>query len=258
MSAQTSVLANELTVMTWNVQVGHDGGVLKNNWTVRKSLVLKQILDAKADIYCLQEVSPDQKTYITQKLKAYSAFGVGRDDGRYKGEHCLILYKNKVFELKSGDTFWLSDTPSMSKNTWDYPFKRICTWTRFREKESNKNLFVFNTHFPLNPLVQTKAAELIKEKIEKVLEVDKKSSVIICGDFNCDEKSNAWKVFQNAGFKPVSTAKSITIMGKPIACTDTVFINGNIKVIESKTNLLRNESGRCASDHFSITAKFDL
>lgn len=254
----TLVCAKEISVMTWNIQVGQNKGLAQNNWPARKSLVQKQLVDAKADIYCLQEVSPDQKAFIAKSLGDFAQFGAGRDDGKNIGEHCLILFKKELFELSNGETFWLSDTPETCKNTWDFPFKRICTWVSFTDKKSDKKLFVFNTHFPLNPLVQEKAAMLLKERIKKVTNSQTKPLVVICGDFNCDNKSKAWKILQDAGFKPISNAKSITVMGKLVACTDTIFISKDIKATETRLHLLRSKTGTCASDHQSIETKLSF
>ncbi|MDX2107564.1 MAG: endonuclease/exonuclease/phosphatase family protein [Candidatus Melainabacteria bacterium] len=255
LTAQTAAGAQELTLMTWNIQVGYENGILQNKWNLRKALVLKQISSAKADIYCLQEVSADQRNYLLQQLPTYSQFGKGRDDGKNKGEHCLLLFNKEFFEFIKGDTFWLSDTPDTSKNTWDFPFKRICTWVSLHEKKSGKTLFIFNTHFPLNPLAQPKAAQLVQKRIDKIIKKELNPLVMVCGDFNCDNKSEAWKIFEKAGYKPISTAKSITVMDKPFACTDTIFIGANIKPSKIQTNLLRSKTGTYASDHFSIQAK---
>lgn len=252
---QAPVYAQELTLMTWNIQVGYENGILQNKWNLRKHLVLNQLSSAKADIYCLQEVSEDQKKFLFQKLPTYSQFGKGRDDGKSKGEHCLVLFSKEIFEFVKGDTFWLSKTPDTSKNTWDFPFRRICTWVSLREKKTGKTFFFFNTHFPLNPLAQPKAAQLVKKKIDKILEKELNPLVIICGDFNCDDKSEAWKIFKKVGYKPISTSKSITVMDKPFACTDTVFISANIEASKIQTNLLRSKTGTYASDHLSIQTK---
>jgi len=254
----TLVCAKEISVMTWNIQVGQNKGLTQNNWPARKSLVQKQLVDAKADVYCLQEVSPDQKAFIVKTFGELAQVGAGRDDGKNIGEHCLILFNKELFELTNSQTFWLSDTPDVCKNTWDFPFKRICTWASLTERKTGKKLFIFNTHFPLNPLVQAKAAKLLKERIEKITDSKTKPSVVICGDFNCDDKSKAWKIIQDAGFEPVSKEKSITVMGKLVACTDTIFVSKDIESSSTHLRLLRSKSGTYASDHQSIETKLSF
>ena len=74
---------------------------------------------------------------------AYSEYGVGRDDGKSRGEHCSVLYLKDRFKLDKKDcgTFWFSDTPEkIASKSWGNEIPRICTWVRLIEKKTNKKL----------------------------------------------------------------------------------------------------------------------
>ena len=76
--------------------------------------------------------------------------GVGRDDGKFRGEHCSILYLKDRFKLDKKDcgTFWFSDTPEkIASKSWGNEIPRICTWVRLIEKKTNKGFYVYNVHY---------------------------------------------------------------------------------------------------------------
>ena len=62
------------------------------------------------DVIGLQEALRHQIDDIKKIATAYSEYGVGRDDGKSRGEHCTILYLKKRFSLDKSDcgTFWFS------------------------------------------------------------------------------------------------------------------------------------------------------
>src|SRR3546814_14316298 len=60
--------------------------------------------------------------------------------------YSAIFYKKDRFRLLDHDTFWLSETPEVPSKGWDAALNRICTWGKFRDKESRKEFFYFNLH----------------------------------------------------------------------------------------------------------------
>src|SRR5690606_31094241 len=81
------------------------------------------------------------------------------------------------------ETFWLSSTPAVpGSKGWDAAITRIVTWGQFRDKVTNKEFFVFNTHFDHVGLEARKqSARLILQKIK---DLAGSSPVILTGDFN--------------------------------------------------------------------------
>ena len=145
-----TVLPCHLEVVTFNIRYlnKNDEGI--NHWRVRKQRVIAAMLAFKADIFGLQEALRQQLDDITPALAGYTEFGIGRDDGKTRGEYSAILFRSDRFELDKDDcgTFWLSDTPEkVGSATWGNEIPRICTWVRLTDKQSQRSFYVFNTHF---------------------------------------------------------------------------------------------------------------
>ncbi|MDB4292743.1 endonuclease/exonuclease/phosphatase family protein [Maribacter sp.] len=154
-----------------------------NNWNDRKSDMVALLKEQGPAFIGMQEVLLNQLEYLDTSLEDYSFIGVGRDDGIKKGEFSPIFYDTKKYELLVSNTFWLSKTPSIISVGWDAALERICTYGLFRDKMSQKQLWVFNTHFDhVGKKARKNSVKLILKKI-KQLNV-KNLPVILMGDFN--------------------------------------------------------------------------
>lgn len=251
-----------LTLVSWNIQVGSDSPILGNNWRARKSALVEVLLSEDPDIMCLQEPLIHQLQFIESQFPDHKAVGVGRDDGKQKGEYCAILYRVTRLEPQDSGTFWLSDTPDQFGQTWDLIYKRICTWCKFSDKQTGKVFFVFNTHFPLNPFAQANAASLVLKRIESICE---RGNVLLTGDFNSTPQSIGWKLFQDAGLRNSESILSggrpasatYQFMGRAAACIDAVFVSKSIEP-EKHRLLCKSVGGVWPSDHFGICVQFCL
>lgn len=52
-------------------------------------------------------------------LDGYKYVGVGRDDGKTKGEFSAIFYNTLKFDVLKEKTFWLSETTDIISVGWD-------------------------------------------------------------------------------------------------------------------------------------------
>ena len=244
-----------IRLLSWNIQVGYDNGILSNNWSNRKKKIVKTIRKHSPDFFCIQEGSPDQIKYLRSNFQNYSMVGVGRDNGRDKGEHCAIFYLPGKFKSLGSDTFWFSDTPSKPGNSWDGIYQRICTWVKLRDKETNKDFCIFNCHFPLNPLVQKKSAKLM---LKKQKEISGNGNVFLIGDFNCGPKSSARKLLGESGFYSSANSllkkseKTFHIKGLGVLSLDGIYASKNICF--SSYEVLDQNSDR-ASDHYALVVE---
>ena len=172
--------ASEYHVGTYNILVGTKG----STWDKRKENVCNFILYNNFDILGTQEVSPYQYVDLKDKLKGiYSSFGVGREDGKNKGEYSAIFYKTNKFELLGGNTFWLSETPEIVSKGWDAYCNRICTWVKLKDKNNNNEIWFFNTHLDHKGIkAREKSCQLIISKIKELCPKD--ANIVLVGDFN--------------------------------------------------------------------------
>jgi endonuclease/exonuclease/phosphatase family metal-dependent hydrolase len=185
--------ATDLSVMSFNIRYGTaDDG--ENHWNHRRDMVAEVFRTRHADIVGVQEALNFQITEITTANPAYAVLGVGRDDGRSKGEFSAILYRADRFAVAESGTFWLSDTPeTVASATWGNRITRICTWARLIDRASGDAFYIFNTHFDHESQPsRERSARLIAERIAARASPD---PVILMGDFNAGETNPAITFF---------------------------------------------------------------
>ena len=141
--------AQEINVMSYNIRYAspNDG---PNLWQKRKDEMINILRKIKPNIIGLQEVVHSQLIDIKEGMNEYSFIGVGREDGKTKGEYSPIFYSNKELKLLESNTFWLSETPDQISVGWDAALERVCTYARFFQIKSGKEFWIFNTHFAVS------------------------------------------------------------------------------------------------------------
>jgi endonuclease/exonuclease/phosphatase family metal-dependent hydrolase len=184
-------LSQALKVMTYNIRYDNPGDGI-NSWPNRKEKVYDLLKKYNPDILGVQEALEHQIKDIIQALPEYDYIGVGRDDGKTKGEYSAILFKKKIFSIVKENTFWLSETPQVpgSKN-WDAAITRIVTWGKFKHLPSGKEFYAINTHFDhIGTEARRNSAMIIKKEITGMND----APVIVTGDFNCTRKDPPYQV----------------------------------------------------------------
>ena len=187
--------AQPLKVMTYNIRLDHTvDGV--NQWPKRSEKVYALIRKYNPDILGVQEALHHQLQDILKNLPEYTSVGVGRDDGKTKGEYSAILFKKDRFAVQQQNTFWLSETPDVAgSKSWDAAITRIATWAALRDLHDKKEFIIVNTHFDhIGAIAREKSAALIKEKIAAV---HQQFPVIITGDFNSEPTEAAYITMLN-------------------------------------------------------------
>ena len=186
----------EITVISYNIRYDNpDDG--ENQWSLRKEKVASYLRETQPDIVGMQEVLQHQLEYLNDVLDKFSYVGVGRDDGKTKGEYSPILYNSMNLKVEESNTFWLSETPEEISVGWDAALERICTYARFKDLTSGKQFWVFNTHFDhIGELARAASARLILRKIEKLNKMN--IPVVITGDFNLTPDTEPIKILQNS------------------------------------------------------------
>lgn len=190
-----SVEAQELRVASYNLRYDNPADSL-NNWQYRKNTIAKLIQFHDFDIFGSQEGLQHMLTQLSSKLADYSYIGVGRDDGKQKGEHSAIFYKSKMFQLLDKGNFWLSEDTSKPNVGWDAALPRIVSWGKFKVKQTGLEFYFFNTHFDhVGVQARKESARLILKRIKDIAE-DKPT--LLTGDFNVDQNSASFKVLNGS------------------------------------------------------------
>ncbi len=183
------------TIISYNIR--YDNRWDKENlWSLRKNRLSQLLMDYDPSIFGIQEGLLNQVEWIDSTLRNYNYIGVGRDDGKGKGEFCAIYFDTTRYEVMESSTFWLSDTPNKVSVGWDAALERICTYGLFKKKMSGKMVWVFNAHFDhVGGIARKKSSELILKTIK---EVNTQSlPVVLMGDFNSNPDSDPIKIFKN-------------------------------------------------------------
>ena len=269
---QSFLSAFEIDAVAFNIRFDNpkDG---ENAWPNRKEMVGKWIESESPDVIGLQEALRHQINDVKKVATAYSEYGVGRDDGKSRGEHCTILYLKKRFTLDKKDcgTFWFSDTPEkIASKSWGNEIPRICTWARLIHKKTGKGFYLYNVHYDhQSQSSRIGASNLIIERISNRKQSNE--PIILMGDFNAAEKNPAITVFKEEPLKLVDTFRVVkpdekmvktfhgfrggSFMGGKI---DHVFILPKTAEVRSAEIVRFNKDNRYLSDHYPVRAKLSF
>ena len=253
--------AQEITTMTYNIRLDteSDGD---NQWQKRKDFLTSQIAFYEPMVFGIQEGLPNQVDYLEKHLSDYDYIGVGRDDGKRKGEFSALFYKKDVFEKLDGGTFWLAENTSEPNKGWDAALPRICTWGLLRLRNTEKQVLIMNTHFDhVGEVARQKSLELI---VQKSTELNKNHApVIVMGDLNLNPESEAIQWMQTkmhdtrilAGekaFGPEGTFNGWNVNEAVTRRIDYVFVSHNDFTLEKYAVLSDFVNLHYASDHMPV------
>lgn len=193
-----TVYSQQLKVATYNIRYQNSNDEQQGNgWKQRLPIVCDMVRYHDFDIWGAQEVLHDQLVDLLDCLADYTYVGVGRDDGKAKGEYAPIFWKKSKFDLLDSGHFWLSEETAYPNKGWDAALPRICTWGHFREKETGTRFWFFNLHMDHRGVVaRQKSAALVLEKIRAL---SRSEPVMLTGDFNVDQTHTSYSVIQSSG-----------------------------------------------------------
>ena len=184
----------EIRVMSYNIRYGTapDG---ENHWERRKDFLVSTIRAFSPDLLGTQETLSFQRDYLAEQMPEYEVLGVGREDGKERGEMMAVFWRKDRFEVLDSGHFWLSETPEIpGTKSWDSSLPRMVTWVKLRDRlaEGKPPIIWFNTHFDhRGEQARRESARLVRRKLE---ELGKGCSVIITGDFNAGESSEPYRI----------------------------------------------------------------
>ena len=87
----------EVKVLSYNIRTLADDG--DNSWKYRRHATRNMLNVHKPDLFGLQEAMSTHLKYIDRWIPRYDRVGVGRDDGKKRGEVVAIYYNKRRFDL---------------------------------------------------------------------------------------------------------------------------------------------------------------
>ena len=287
-AAPASPAGVEINAGSFNIR-NENRGDDKNGdgWAVRRDVLADMITFCGWDVFGLQEAKKNQIDDILARIPGYAFVGVGRDDGKEKGEYSPVLYNSRKFELLDSGTFWLSETPDVPGLGWDAMCVRVCSWAKLRDRRGGEAFWFFNTH--LDHVGTTARREGVKLILAKTREIAGNSGrVIITGDFNVDQYSDATATMLSDGrfqdshiiaqtrFMPNGTFNNFNPEAYTISHIDHIFVGtgstvtrfgvltyhywdsatGDDEKLKAAPSEIKADTRRvrCISDHYPINS----
>lgn len=252
--------SQDLTVMSFNIRL-NVASDKENAWPERKQDVSDLLTYYHPDYFGVQEALPEQMKDIKSGLKNYDYIGVGRDDGKEKGEFSAIFYDTNRLDVVKSGTFWLSETPEKPSKGWDAALNRICTYAIFKDKKSKKKFLAMNIHFDhIGNVARVKSSELILKKIKELN--PENLPVTLSGDFNLTDDTEPVKILsqnmkdtfyhsETKHYGPVGTFTAFNVNESPKERIDYIFTK-DFKIKSHRHINDRRENLLYPSDHFPV------
>ena len=255
--------AESLRVMTFNVRYDNFGDGL-DNWKFRANKVAGMFAKHSVQVAGLQEVEHHQLVWLRQALPAYEFVGVGRNDGKTKGEYAPVAFLKAKFKLLQDETIWLSENPQVvGSKGWDAALPRIVTFALLEHLMSGSRYLVGSVHYDhVGVEARKNSGAVIRDYITANAKKMEASAVIVAGDFNCLPNSEPFKAVE-AGESLVDSYKlSKNRVGPnstwngfravvPDRRIDYVFVNKSV-VVDRHVIDDRKINGRFPSDHLPV------
>lgn len=273
-------------IVSANIRVALDRDIAKGHgWEKRKEICFEVLHAQKPDIICFQEVISPQMADLEKNFPEYIGFGFAGPamDAYEKGYHGIaknpIMFSKKRYQIVSGGTYWLSETPLLAGSiSWGSARPRHVNWIRLRDKSSRKAFRVLSTHLDhASQHARKQQARMIVEESEQY-QLD--FPQLLAGDFNQDAsnviidiiKEGGWikdkggwndtysivhgpedPGFTYHGFEGTQYTPKEGSKGK----IDFIFSRGKMKVKNAKI-IKSSHNGLYPSDHFFISTEVSL
>jgi endonuclease/exonuclease/phosphatase family metal-dependent hydrolase len=246
-------------LLTYNIRYNNPADGV-DAWENRKGELIRFVSNQNADIIGFQEVLVDQLKELEFGLNAedrkYEWVGVGRDDGKVKGEFAPIFYNKNRFEKVSSGHFWLAPNSDRPELGWDAACIRICTYVILKNRSNGETFSVFNAHLDhIGAMARKESATLM---LRKMKEIFPKGKHVLMGDFNADLTDSAfwgfrsWENSRNDFGSKEYTYSTFnpTVLSGPII--DHILFDFRVGQ-KQKARILRPMlANRYLSDHFPV------
>lgn len=251
-----------IRVMSANLRCINPLDTGKKSWFYRADLIIKNIENNKPSIIGFQEATKWQYAYLKDCLTDFDSVITYRDESTFS-EGCPIFYRTDMYDLVDKGSFWLSETPEVISKDWNSKCYRICSYVILKEKSTEKEFVVFNTH--LDHVSDEARINGIGVVLDKISQFGSLPSMIM-GDFNAEEGSvtyeNVTKDFLDARYQVDNAVDSCTYQnfGKELDRNriDYFMISKTGINVKSYKVVTDTFDGVYPSDHFPLLAEFTL
>lgn len=253
---------SNVKVMSFNIRLFTPMDTGKKNWFFRADLVADVIEKQAPGVIGFQEVTPIQYKYLSDTLIGYDSIMTYRDKNP-NSEGCPIFYLKDAYTLVDKGSFWLSETPEKMSKDWGAACYRICSYVILKEKTTEKEFVVFNTH--LDHVSDEARIKGIQVVLDKIAEFGGLPAVLM-GDLNAEESTatyqSATESFLDTKYQTENTMTSCTFQawGTKLDrdCIDYILVSKEGFMVNSYQVVTDTYDGVYVSDHFPLTAELVL
>lgn len=243
----------------FNIRYGsaNDG---ENSWQHRKQLVVETLRGHNPDLFGLQESLGSQTQFVADAFPDFEFYGPSRRGPSVDGEAAPVFWRRDRFQAQATGTFWLSTAPDeIASVGWDAALPRICSWARLLDRKTGFQFVLANTHFDhVGQVARDRSTLLIASRFPS-------DRVLLMGDFNSAEASQAMQGLRDAGYQDTFRAihPNAQDVGTYTGFKDTprpdkidhIYLRGSATTISAGIDRSR-PNGRWPSDHFPVLATF--
>lgn len=261
--------SSTLKVATYNIRYDAAADQATGNpWDTRKEPLSRLIISHGFDLIGTQEGSQRQMEELLVLMPGFEQVevGYGGKDGHL--HTCAILYKTALFELLDSGVFWLSETTDIPSVGWDATDRRVCQWTKMKDKKSGKSFYFFNAHFYWrNEVARRESGPLLVRKIQEIAGT---YPVLVVGDFNSEPNSSQVKAMKAVLADSYETSVNGTkgkvgtafpggvFQGEPGERIDYIFVNKTTTVSDYEVYSDVYGDNRYPSDHLPVSCQISF
>lgn len=205
-SKKDGISVNE-TISSLNWTVPNDQDVTyysdyeEETWSKRRIGIANDVIFNKADIFNVNEALKRQVDDLQLLLSDISGvqweyIGVGRDDGKEKGEYEAIFYNPQVIQVDDYTTIWLSETPFEPSKYPGAGSYRSATIGHLKTSSGTKFTLI-NTHLDDRSDDQRRLGAAMLKQVGAYEYINSDGPVFLTGDFNSQAEgssSGAYKI----------------------------------------------------------------
>ncbi len=262
-----------IKLMSFNIRYSQarDGAY---KWKNRKAAIINMLNEKEIDILGVQEAQSNQVNFFNKNLISFDYVGVGRANGKKRGEFTAIFYNTNRFEAIDKGNFWLSETPDKISKGWDASVERIASWVILKDKLNNDTLFVINTHFDhLGKVARKESAKLIIKYISSLIGTSSPMAIVLMGDLNCAPDSEPILTILNNAENKLFDSKERAYVSEGIEGTfhnygkimaddrvriDYIFVNNKVEVLKYENIGTEMKDEMWLSDHSAIMSTIKI
>jgi len=235
-----------------------------NGWDIRKEPLAALILKHQFDIFGTQEGDKNQMSQLKELLPGYDYVAYPYAGKTSDLHTCATVYKTDLFEVLDSGVFWLSQTPDVPSIGWDATDRRICQWTKMRDKKNDRVFYFFNAHFYWR--LKEAKRESGPLMVQKIKSIAGDNPVLCTGDFNSEPETpqiqhikglllDAYDVSrtERQGVDETNISGGV-FQGKPTNRIDHIFLSKHFIVADYQVLSDTYNGDHYPSDHLPVTS----